>query len=145
MPPTRTRSKKATKGTEPLQQPTPPFHDGPSDEFNGVESDDPMEKDENELELERMVFGDEAGFYADLKSHKTCSGVIGINNGERTVGNGEETNGDEKVLEDVTDAEVEYCMAGSTNSQADVHEAILSRCWAIHRAQRISHRRADFG
>ena len=128
MPPARTRSKKVTKSKENLQQSTPSFQDGSSDEFNGVESDDPMEKDENELELERMVFGDEAGFYTDLKSHKTCAGVIGINNIEKTVGNGEKTNGDEKVLEDVTDAEVECCLAGSMNSQADVHEAVLSRC-----------------
>ncbi len=42
------------------------------DSFEGLESD-PMEEDETELELEKLVFGDEKGFHDNLKLHKKNS------------------------------------------------------------------------
>ena len=35
--------------------------------FNGVESNDVVGKDKTELELEKLVFGDEIGFHEGLK------------------------------------------------------------------------------
>ncbi len=44
----------------------------PSD-FELFDSDGPMEKDENERELEKLVFGDDPGFYEGLKQYKAAS------------------------------------------------------------------------
>ena len=40
------------------------------DSSSGVESDDSIRKDKMELELERLVFGDEIGFHEGLKPHE---------------------------------------------------------------------------
>jgi len=47
-------------------QPTQIMRD---DNLEGFDSD-PMEKDATELELEKLVFGNEKGFHDDLKVHK---------------------------------------------------------------------------
>lgn len=39
------------------------------DAFEGFENDTDTDKDSTELELEKAVFGDEAGFYQRLKEH----------------------------------------------------------------------------
>lgn len=44
-------------------------HDSDSS-FNGFNSDDSMDKDKTELELEKLVFGDEAGFQEGLSTHE---------------------------------------------------------------------------
>lgn len=46
-----------------------PSHDSDSS-FNGFNSDDSMEKDKTELELETLVFGDEAGFQEGLSIYE---------------------------------------------------------------------------
>lgn len=38
--------------------------------FNGFNSDDSIEKDKTELELEKLVFGDEAGFQEGLSTYE---------------------------------------------------------------------------
>ena len=45
-------------------------HDEISEGYGGFTSDESVEKDEAELELEKLVFGDEAGFLADLSAHQ---------------------------------------------------------------------------
>lgn len=42
--------------------------DDSSESFNGYESAESKEKDATELELEKLVFGDELGFYDGIKS-----------------------------------------------------------------------------
>lgn len=66
---TRLRSRKPAKNAEAIQQPTPPNRDESSDGEDHFDSDDPMEKDETEVELEKLVFGDDAGFLEGLRSH----------------------------------------------------------------------------
>ena len=51
-------------------KPLPAPQDKLSDDFESVDSRDPMGKDETELELEKLVFGDEAGFHEGLRSHR---------------------------------------------------------------------------
>jgi len=65
------KSRKAQALADAVQQPTPPTQDEFSDSYNGLESDDPMDKDETELELEKLVFGDEAGFQEGLSTYKS--------------------------------------------------------------------------
>lgn len=43
------------------------------DDLEGFDSDEPIEKDETEIELEKLVFGDESGFHEGLKSYKDAS------------------------------------------------------------------------
>jgi hypothetical protein len=57
---------------EEVQQPTPPIHDEIESESDvdfimGDDDDEPEEKDDEEEELERLVFGDNAGFREGLK------------------------------------------------------------------------------
>ena len=54
-----------------LQEPTPPIQDNEEFEFNGFEVDEPMEKDPTELELEKLVFGDQAGFREKIQSYQS--------------------------------------------------------------------------
>ena len=60
----------AAKKQRSVQQPLPTMYDEDSDVFEGVHSDGAMEKDDIELELEKYVFGDDAGFHEDIKLHQ---------------------------------------------------------------------------
>jgi len=71
-----TKSRKARALADGVQQPTPPTQDEFSDSYNGLESDDPMEKDETELELEKLVFGDEAGFQEGLSTYRSTQAEL---------------------------------------------------------------------
>ena len=73
--------------------------------FSGSNSDDPMEKDETELELEKLVFGDDTGFHERLKSHRQELGVRGQSRTAQSKQ--EEPDGlEEEGLEDIDDADV---------------------------------------
>ena len=61
---------KISKKPNPVQQSLSTVGDGLSDNFEELDSDDSLEKDETELELEKLVFGDGAGFYDGLKSYQ---------------------------------------------------------------------------
>lgn len=52
-----------TQSSQPLQKDL-------SDSHHGFESDETVEKDETELELEKLVFGDDAGFRAALNADR---------------------------------------------------------------------------
>lgn len=67
---------KVRKPANALQQPTPPTQDDSSDSYNGFESDDPAAKSDTELELEKLVFGDDAGFKEGLRSYKRDRAVL---------------------------------------------------------------------
>ncbi len=51
---------------------TQSMRDDSDDNLGGFDSD-PVEKDENEIELEKIVFGDEKGFHDDLRLHGKAS------------------------------------------------------------------------
>lgn len=80
------RSSKGKKKAEAKQQPTPPTQDEHSDGFNVSGRDDPMEKDETELELEKLVFGDDEGFREGLKSYREDTGYLGSGGDEGEEG-----------------------------------------------------------
>ena len=63
------KSSKNRQSKVSAQQPTPPAQDELSDSYSGFESRDSLEKDETELELEKAVFGDAAGFQDGLTSY----------------------------------------------------------------------------
>ena len=101
--------RKDLKFQEARQQPTSPTQDELS---NASDSDQPIiEKDATELELEKLVFGDDAGFREGLKSYTQAAG---ISESSEEEGEGEEEGagigdvGEEEDLEGVHDADV--CM-----------------------------------
>lgn len=64
----RAPKRKDVKVQESRQQPTPLIHDELS---NASDSDkEIIEKDATELELEKLVFGDDAGFREGLRSYR---------------------------------------------------------------------------
>ena len=83
------------------QQPTPPTQDEHSDSYSGFESNDPMEKDETELELEKAVFGDEAGFLEELASHRLGTAAYSPESAEAA-------SEEEKDFEGVDDADASF-------------------------------------
>ena len=103
---TRFRSRKPVKNAETIQQPAPPTQDDSSDAEDHLESDDPMEKDQTEVELEKLVFGDDAGFLEGLKSHRQEVARLDVDQLEE-VGEGKDTSADEdEGLEGIADADV---------------------------------------
>ncbi|MCJ1287700.1 hypothetical protein MMC26_007052 [Xylographa opegraphella] len=64
------QNKKGKKKATIRQQPTPPTQDELSDGYGASEDGEAMEKDETELELEKLVFGDDAGFREGLKLYR---------------------------------------------------------------------------
>ena len=68
---------RTAKGLNSRQQPTPPTHDELSDAPSDFHGADPTEKDATELELEKLLFGDETGFREGLKSYRDDDENIG--------------------------------------------------------------------
>ena len=92
----RQRSKKLSETRKAVQQPTPPTQDD-------RESVNLLEKDDDELELDRLVLGDGAGFLAEL-DHEEEEGHDEVSEAalEAELGLKDE----EENLENVDDAEV---------------------------------------
>ena len=69
------------------------------------DSDDAMEKDDTELELEKLVFGDDTGFHERLKSHRSEPTALDKSG---KVWSKQEQPGDllENGMEDIDDADV---------------------------------------
>lgn len=79
--------------------------DDSSESFNGYDSAESKEKDATELELEKLVFGDELGFYDGLKSLNDAAAPGTGSDAETPV----DDDGDELIgegLEGVDDADV---------------------------------------
>jgi len=65
----RERSRRPSRKSQNTEQPSRPAPNDPDDDHRDGNSNDPMEKDEVEEELERLVFGDEGGFKRGLELH----------------------------------------------------------------------------
>lgn len=59
---------KSRQSTAPIA--ASPTSDDSDPSFEGIDSEESLEKDETELELEKLVFGDEAGFQEGLGAYK---------------------------------------------------------------------------
>ncbi len=88
---TQIMSRKASKLSMRMTVASSPQKDSNSS-FDGFDSEDYLEKDKTELELEKLVFGDEVGFQEGLnayerKNHKTEHELIeGDHSDEERVG-----------------------------------------------------------
>ena len=143
MAPARPRKTRASVNS--VQQPTPPTQDELFDNYNGFESDDPMDKDQTELELERLVFGDDAGFQEGLSSYRSDKVVLSPESRDEALQDGAED------LGGVDDADVSLCgFIRANGSVADrrtscssliqghpQHNLEVSRCLSLPETKRI--------
>ena len=102
----RSRGQKGPKHTANVQQPTPPTQDEQSDDLRMADHDDAVEKDDTELELEKLVFGDNAGFQEGLKSYGQRDIDLDSSGAEDESKAGGQAVGAEEELEAVDDADV---------------------------------------
>lgn len=72
--------------------------------LNSVDGDNLMEKDKTEVELEKLLFGDDAGFYKSLQPHGQGSAPLTAPAGQSQ--HVEQDRLDQKGLEDIDDADV---------------------------------------
>lgn len=79
--------------------------DDSSESFNGYDSAESKEKDATELELEKLVFGDELGFYDGLQSLNDAA-ILETGNDAEIQADGGEDGLTEEGLEGVDDADV---------------------------------------
>ena len=103
----RGRSRRSTRKTPNTERPSQLAQNDPSIDQSDGNSSDPMEKDEVEEELERLVFGDEDGFKRGLKLQPQ-HGLESASEEEEERGR-EIVEGDDSVdegLEGVDDADV---------------------------------------
>lgn len=89
-----------------VQQPIPAAQDELSDHFKGLDSDDPTEKDETEVELEKLVFGDDAGFHEGLKSYNDNAFPSKLESNAEDQQNAAQVSVEEQDLQGVDDADV---------------------------------------
>lgn len=89
-----------------VQQPLLAAQDELSDDSEGLDSDDPMEKDETEVELEKLVFGDDAGFHEGLKSYNENAFPTNLESNAEDQRNAAQVSDEEQALQGVDDADV---------------------------------------
>ena len=89
-----------------VQQPLLATQDELSDDSEGLDSDDPMEKDETEVELEKLVFGDDAGFHEGLKSYNENAFPTKLKSNAEDQRNAAQVSDEEQALQGVDDADV---------------------------------------
>lgn len=124
----RTQFQKAPHGQDDSQaQLALMSQDDLSESFNGYDSAESKEKDATELELEKLVFGDELGFFDGLKSLKDATvPAPGGKGKDQAAGNDDEVL--EEGLEGVDDADVRTRAVCSRRSISELRRlsAILS-------------------
>ncbi|MCJ1484023.1 hypothetical protein MMC06_004191 [Schaereria dolodes] len=105
------------------QQPTPPTQDELSEDTSMAEEDDSMEKDETELELEKLIFGDSAGFQEGLKLYRQEDIELDSPDDEESEagddGAGDKEENVEQGLETVDDADLFFLDSGPGTTNND--------------------------
>ncbi|MCJ1419614.1 hypothetical protein MMC32_005969 [Xylographa parallela] len=108
------QNKKGKRKAVIRQQPTPPTQDEFSDDYRASDEGETMEKDETELELEKLVFGDDAGFREGLKLYRNDT-VDSIEEGsEDDVVDNSAGKVEEGDLDAVDDADLFFIDSGPT-------------------------------
>jgi U3 small nucleolar RNA-associated protein 18 len=108
----QTRLKEKTKRTAASSE-NPPMNQQPFDEIDmddetSSDEEDLPEKDEAELKLERMLFGDDEGFMGALKSQQERADAmqLTLHSDEESGSDDEGEEGYEENVEDMADADV---------------------------------------
>lgn len=99
------QARKAEQSLQTMPQSKSPLEQNSRELLGGSDSDDPTEKDETEIELEKLLFGDNTGFHEGLKTRGRAAGALvqhGNEQSQREVQDGIADEG----LEGVDDADV---------------------------------------
>ncbi len=133
----QSKSRTPLRKPNAVQKPLPAAQDEISDDFHGLGGDDAMEKDEIEVELEKLVFGDDAGFHEDLKSYH--AGVFTTEH-EANAEDQQDTaqvSDEDQGLEDVDDADVRTLIMLFTPSKKILTQNGASSFSSILHRQRL--------
>jgi U3 small nucleolar RNA-associated protein 18 len=131
MPPTRLKEK--TKRTAASSEKTPmnqqPVDDIDMDDETSSDEEDLPEKDEAELKLERMLFGDDEGFMGALKNQQERADAMQLTlHSDEESGSGEE--GEESYEDNVENmADADVCTLSSVHLGL-ICETMLTR-WVV--------------
>ncbi|THC93246.1 hypothetical protein EYZ11_007265 [Aspergillus tanneri] len=100
-----------------------PFESIKPSRKNGDE--DVPEKDETELKLERMLFGDDEGFHGALRSHqnRSLAALAAMSDEESIDEEGGDKGGEYKDLSDVDDADLFFLDSGAGPVSGDITES----------------------
>ena len=101
-----------------------------ADRYELFDDEDPIEKDKTEVELEKLVFGDDSGFHEGLKSYPNGgTSFQSLLDGERQQIQGSLEDG---KLENVDDADVGKSNCASVWFSLNVLPAVLPRLQSVH-------------
>ena len=101
-----------------------------ANDYELLDVEDPIEKDKTEIELEKLVLGDDSGFHEGLKSYKHGSTDIqGLLDGERQQAQGSLEDG---KLENFDDADVGKSNCASVWLSLNILPAVLPRLHSVH-------------
>ncbi|MCJ1474102.1 hypothetical protein MMC13_002760 [Lambiella insularis] len=113
------RNSEGKKKAASRQQPTPTTQDELSDQRSGgSENGNTMEKDQTELELEKLVFGDDDGFREGLKLYRHENAGSAEHEVEEDIVPTEAAADKEKDLDAVDDADLFFIDSGPSMSHA---------------------------
>ncbi|KAI9926640.1 hypothetical protein ASPWEDRAFT_46345 [Aspergillus wentii DTO 134E9] len=121
----KTGQKVKVKTRSPFENTNIPKHaqsDDDMDDETSSDEDDVPEKDEAEKKLERLLFGDDAGFHGALKSQGHDSMALTVQTDDSASGE-EEGEGDDKGLEDMADADLFFLDSGAAPESTDLADA----------------------
>ena len=101
-----------------------------ADDYELLDDEDPIEKDKTEVELEKLIFGDDSGFHEGLKSYKNGgTDFQGLLDGERQQTQGSLEDG---KLENLDDADVGKLNCASVWLSLNFLPAVLPRLHSVH-------------
>ena len=99
-------------------------------DYEPLDDEDPIEKDKTEIELEKLVFGDDSGFHEGLKSYEAGGpNFQGLLDGERQQIQASLEDG---KLENLDDADVGNSNSASVWLSLNILPAILPRLHSVH-------------
>ena len=102
-----------------------------ANDYKLLDDQDPVEKDKTEIELEKLVFGDDSGFHEGLKSYKNGGPDFqGLLDAERQQIQGSLEDG---KLENLDDADVGKSNCASVWLSLNILPAVLPRLHSVHR------------
>ena len=103
MPPPRLGN--ANGGSDSTKRPPLVAERDLESDFDDASSADLMEKDKTEEQLEKLVFGDDAGFRSALKTHGRSNRELALTEND-VAEDGDEASADGEELGDLDDADV---------------------------------------
>ena len=111
-----TRRGRGERRPKKTQQLIPLIQDELSDPFDASEDGHSVEKDNTELELEKLVFGDDVGFREGLRSYREANGdteALHLEPPDDSAASEESIALEGEELDAVDDADVSNCMLGA--------------------------------